>query len=77
MRPAPDPIIELEGRRVLAVVDGLQVRGRLVSARSDFVTIEPDRGPRMHLNRYEVSWVQEDATKASHCRKVGRLFWRR
>lgn len=77
MRPAPDPIMELEGRRVLAVVDGLQVRGRLVSVRSDFVTIEPDRGPRMHLNRYEVSRIQEDATKASHCRKVGRLFWRR
>ncbi len=77
MRPDPDPIMELEGRRVLAMVDGMQVRGRLVSCRAGFLTIQPDRGPRMHMNRYEVSWVQEDATKASHCRKVGRLFWRR
>jgi len=76
MRPAPDPIIELEGRRVLAVVDGLQVRGRLVSARSDFVTIEPDRGPRMHLNRYEVSRIQEEPQRVSRSRKIDRLFWR-
>ena len=76
MRPAPDPIMELEGRRVLAVVDGLQVRGRLISARSDFVTIEPDRGPRMHLNRYEVSRIQEEPQRASRSRKIDRLFWR-
>jgi len=76
MRPAPDPIIELEGRRVLAVVDGLQVRGRLVSVRSDFVTIEPDRGPRMHLNRYEVSRIQEEPQRVSRSRKIDRLFWR-
>jgi len=76
MRPAPDPIIELVGRRVLAVVDGLQVRGRLVSVRSDFVTIEPDRGPRMHLNRYEVSRIQEEPQRVSRSRKIDRLFSR-
>ena len=76
MRPAPDPIMELEGRRVLAVVDGLQVRGRLISARSDFVTIEPDRGPRICLNRYEVSRIQEEPQRVSRSRKIDRLFWR-
>ncbi len=76
MRPDPDPIMELEGRRVLAMVDGMQVRGRLVSCRAGFLTIQPDRGPRMHMNRYEVSWVQEEPQRVSRSRKIDRLFWR-
>jgi len=72
----PDPIMTLEGRRVLAMVDGMQVRGRLVSYRADFLTIQPDRGPRMHVNRYEVSRIQEEPQRVSRSQKIDRLFWR-
>jgi len=71
-----DPILALAGRRVVAVVDGQKIRGRLVSARSDFLTIAPPRGPRMIINRFEVSTIQEDARPASRCPKDARTFWR-
>lgn len=72
----PDPILDLEGRRVVATIDGQKVRGRLISCRSDFLTIAPPRGPRMIINRFEISSIQEDARPASRCPKAARTFWR-
>lgn len=75
MTPA-DPIMLLEGRHVVAVVDGQKIRGRLVSARNDFLTIEPPRGPRMIVNRFEVSTISEDTRPASRSPRLTRTFWR-
>ena len=64
-----DPILALEGRRVVAVVDGQRIKGRLVSARNDFLTIEPLRGPRMIINRFEISSIQEEVRPVSISRR--------
>ena len=71
-----DPLLSLEGKRVNVVVDGTKLRGRLVSARGDFVTIEPDRGPRMSINRYEISTINEEPRPVSRSPKITRSFWR-
>ena len=77
MRPAGgDYLLSLEGRRVVASLDGRLLRGRLISIRDGFLTIEPDRGPRICLNKFELRSIQEDTPRVSHCRKVNRLFWR-
>ena len=65
----PDPIRELEGKRVVATVDGQRIKGRLVSARNDFLTIEPLRGPRMIINRFEISSIQEEVRPVSISRR--------
>ena len=72
----PDHLLSLEGRRVVANLDGLTLRGKLISIRDGFLTIEPDRGPRICLNKFELRSIQEEPRPVSHCRKVDRLFWR-
>jgi len=64
-----DPILDLEGKRVIATVDGQRIKGRLVSARNDFLTIEPLRGPRMIINRFEISSIQEEVRPVSISRR--------
>ncbi len=71
-----DPFLQLEGKHVVAIVDGQKLRGRLVSARNDFLTIERSGGPRLIINRFEISSIQEDARPVSRCPKVSRMFWR-
>ena len=71
-----DPLLSLEGKRVNVTVDGMKLRGRLVSARGDFVTIEQDRGPRMSINRYEISTINEEQRPVSRCPKITRMFWK-
>lgn len=53
-----DPFVELLGQRVILSVDGQRIRGWLLSYRDDFVTLVPDRGPRVSFNRYEVSSIR-------------------
>jgi hypothetical protein len=40
---AADPFMELEGWRVICKVDGQQIRGRLISCRDGFITMQEDR----------------------------------
>lgn len=71
-----DPLLSLEGKRVNVTVDGMRLYGRLVSARGDFVTIEQDRGPRMSINRYEISTISEETRPISRSPKITRMFWK-
>jgi hypothetical protein len=71
-----DPFTALEGRRVICKVDGMMLRGRLLSARGDFVTIEQDHGPRMSINRYEISTISEEQRPVSRCHKITKMFWK-
>lgn len=58
---AADPFMELEGRRVVCKVDGQQIRGRLISCRDGFLTLQEDRNkPRITLNKYEISSISEE-----------------
>jgi hypothetical protein len=72
----PDPLLNLEGRRVSLVVDGQRMRGRLISVRDDFLTVQPERGPRISINKYEVTSIQEEAQRVDRCPRLARAFWR-
>jgi hypothetical protein len=79
--PAPeissDPFMELEGRRVICKVDGQQIRGRLISCRDGFLTLQEDRNkPRITLNKYEISSISEVQRPISRCPKITRMFWK-
>lgn len=79
--PAPammeDPFFTLVGKRISARVDGQAVRGRLVSVRDGFCTIQPDRSaPRITVNKWSISSIQEESRPASRCQKISRTFWR-
>lgn len=77
--PSPelaDPFIDLIGRRVDVNVSGQRIKGRLVSCRSGFLTIDPDKGRRITINRFEVSTIAEESRPASRCKKISRTFWR-
>ena len=76
--PQPATIGDLlpyrEGKRVNVTVDGMKLYGRLVSARGDFVTIEQDRGPRMSINRYEISTINEEQRPISGSTRTPRIL---
>lgn len=77
MRPLQaEPFCELEGRRVVCKVDGQSIRGRLLAVRDGFLTLAPDRGPRVILNKYEISSLSEEIRPASRCPKVTSMFWK-
>jgi len=76
MRPQGDPFFDLQGRRVVVTLDGRQIRGRLISCRDSFVTLDPDRGRRISLNKYGISSIQEDAPRVSRSPRIDRAFWR-
>ena len=71
-----DPLPSLEGKRVNVTVDGMKLHGQIVSARGDFVTAEQDRGPRMSINRYEISTITVEQRPISHSPKITRMFWK-
>jgi len=74
---AADPFMELEGRRVICKVDGQQIRGRLISVRDGFLTLQEDRSrPRITLNKYEISSISEETRPISRCPKITRMFWK-
>jgi hypothetical protein len=72
-----DPFMELEGRRVICKVDGQQIRGRLISVRDGFLTLQEDRTkPRITLNKFEISSITEESRPVSRCPKITRMFWK-
>jgi hypothetical protein len=71
-----DPFLSLQGRRVDVLVAGQRIRGRLLSVRDGFLTVDPDRGPRISINKYEVSSISEEQRPISRCPKISRMFWK-
>ena len=71
-----DPFLSLQGRRVDVLVAGQRIRGRLLSVRDGFLTVDPDRGPRISINKYEVSSISEETRPVSRCPKITRMFWK-
>ncbi len=71
-----DHLLNLEGKKVKAVIDGQPVRGRLISIRDNFLTIETKPGQRISLNKYEISSIQEEQRPVSRNPRLTRLFWR-
>jgi hypothetical protein len=72
----PDQFLVLQGRRVDVHVAGQRIRGRLLSVRDGFLTVDPDRGPRISINKYEVSSISEEQRPVSRCPKITRMFWK-
>jgi hypothetical protein len=71
-----DPFFDLIGQRVAVNVDGSIIKGRLLSCRDSFVTIDPDRGARFTINKYAVTSIQAEQRPVSRCDKITRNFWR-
>jgi hypothetical protein len=78
--PAPeifsDPFFDLIGQRVLVRVDGNVIKGRLLSCRDSFVTIDPDRGARFTVNKYAVTSIQADSRPISRSPQITKMFWK-
>ncbi|MDD5703437.1 MAG: hypothetical protein PHU23_15490 [Dehalococcoidales bacterium] len=76
--PAPeissDPFFDLIGQRVAVNVDGTVIKGRLLSCRDSFVTIDPDRGARFTVNKYAVTSIRAETRPISRCPKVTKTF---
>jgi hypothetical protein len=71
-----DPFLSLQGRRVDVLVARQRISGRLLSVRDGFLTVDPDRGPRISINKYEVSSISEVQRPVSRCPKITKIFWR-
>jgi hypothetical protein len=77
--PAPDlgdPFFDLIGQRVAVNVDGITIKGRLLSCRDSFVTIDPDRGARFTVNKYAVTSIQAEQRPISRSPKISKMFWK-
>jgi hypothetical protein len=77
--PAPnlgDPFLSLQGRRVDVLVAGQRIKGRLLSVRDGFLTVDPDRGPRVTFNKFEVTSISEETRPISRSPKITRMFWK-
>ena len=72
----PDQFFSLIGQRVRLVVDGQPIRGRLLSVRDGFLTIDPDKGIRFSISKYAITTIQADSRPVSKCPKVTRMFWK-
>jgi hypothetical protein len=71
-----DPFLSLQGRRVDVLVAGQRIRGRLLAVRDGFLTVDPDRGPRISINKYEVSSISEELRPISRSPKITKMFWK-
>jgi hypothetical protein len=71
-----DPFLSLQGRRVDVLVAGQRIKGRLLSVRDGFLTVDPDRGPRISINKYEVSSISAEQRPVSRSPKTTRMFWK-
>lgn len=71
-----DHFYDLVGQRVSLSVGGQKIRGRLLSIRDGFLTIDPDRGRRISINRYEVSTIEADGPRVSRAPRISEQFWR-
>jgi len=74
--PSPDHLLLLEGKRVVAILGGQKIRGRLISVRDGFLTIEPWNGPRICINQYELTSISEDVQRQSRTPRLTRTFWK-
>ena len=74
--PSPDHLLSLEGKRVVAILEGQKIRGRLISLRDGFITIEPWNGPRICINQYELTSISEDVQFQSRSPRLTRIFWK-
>ncbi len=75
--PAPsDHFYDLVGQRVSLSVGGQRIRGRLLSVRDGFLTVDPDHGKRISINRYEVSTIEADHQRVSRSPRLSRTFWK-
>ena len=79
--PAPmvssDPFLDLQGRRIVATVDGQRIKGRLISTRDGFCTIQEDRsGPRTVVNKWAISMISEEQRPVSRSPKITKMFWK-
>jgi hypothetical protein len=75
--PEPqDQFLALQGRRVDLLVAGQRIRGRLLSCRDGFLTVDPDKGQRITFNKYEVSSISEETRPVSRCPKITKKFWK-
>lgn len=72
-----DPFETLEGRRVICKVDGQPIRGRLISVRDGFLTLQEDQSrPRITLNKFEISSISEEQRPISRSPKITKMFWK-
>jgi hypothetical protein len=72
-----DPFLALVGKRIIATVDGQRIRGRLISIRDGFATIQEDRsGPRTTVNKWSISMISEEQRPVSRSPKISRMFWK-
>jgi hypothetical protein len=71
-----DPFFDLQGQRVALNVDGQTIRGRLLSCRDSFVTIDPDRGARFTVNKYAVTSIQAEQRPISRSPRISKMFWK-
>ncbi|MGD0954923.1 MAG: hypothetical protein ABR985_21485 [Methanotrichaceae archaeon] len=74
--PSPDHLLSLEGKRVEAILAGEKIRGRLISVRDGFLTIEPWNGPRISINQFEMTSISEDVQRQSRSPRLTRTFWK-
>lgn len=70
-----DPLLSLEGHRVVVSVDGQKIKGRLLSVRDGFLTIEQAGGVRISLNKFEISSIAEEPRPISRTPRLTRRFW--
>jgi len=78
-----DPILDLEGQHILAVLsDGERIKGRLVSYRGDVLTVQSNypRPRRVMINRFELKTIELDPRKRRSSTPADRrrtaLFWK-
>ncbi len=71
-----DHLLNLEGHRVQVVIDGQKLKGRLISVRDDFITLQQDQGPRISINKFSITSIMEEARPISRTPRLTRAFWR-
>jgi hypothetical protein len=74
--PSSDHLLSLEGKRIVAILGGKKIRGRLISVRDGFLTIEPWNGPRISINQFELTSISEDVQRQSRSPRLSRTFWK-
>jgi hypothetical protein len=71
-----DPCLNLEGRCVQVIVDGQKLKGRLISVRDGFITLQQDQGPRISINKFSITSIMEESRPISKTPRLTRTFWR-
>ena len=56
-----DPLLKSARQGCCPFVDGQKIRGRLLSCRDRFLTLDPGKGARITPNKYAVASIQADS----------------